>query len=246
MFIKAEYISENTAKTTTTAKRVSLISTSGFVRPNITETVAKPAQVSKLPSPPPPPKKQPLAPPQPAAASFEFKRPAIPKLQSPPKLAVSSRLPVTSSTVRTSAISRASFGFAAQSTAAAKPKTLSINNSTSNIYTKPSAVLPQQQPQSSVSRVRTATNSSESSKENNGLRASYNSAKATTGGSLTTLRQPMQVSMSLKISPPKVSTTGTSSSKLVAPSKIPEQVKSMIPAFKTSALPVSRISKLKK
>ncbi len=245
MFIKAEYISENTAKTTTTttaAKRVSLISTSGFVRPNITETVAKPAQVSKLPSPPPP-KKQPLAPPQPAAASFEFKRPAIPKLQSPPKLAVSSRLPVTSSTIRTSAISRASFGFA---TAAAKPKTLSVNNSTSNIYTKPSAVLPQQQPQSSVSRVRTATNSSESSKENNGLRASYNSAKATTGGSLTTLRQPMQVSMSLKISPPKMPTTGTSSSKLVAPSKIPEQVKSMIPAFKTSALPVSRISKLKK
>ncbi len=104
------------------------------------------------------------------------------------------------------------------------------------------------QPQSSVSRSRAVTNSSESSKENNGLRASYGSVKPSTTGSLTTLKVPVQVSKSLKISPPKVSTTNVavSSSKLVAPSKIPEQVKSMIPSFKTSALPGSKISKLKK
>lgn len=202
------------------SKRVSLISTSGFVRPNIEATtnlvksqpdVIPPKALTKLPSPPRKTLVQP-------APTFEFKKPAIPKLQSPPKASVSSRLPASSSSIAKPSIARASFGFVAP-----KSKTLSVNNSTSNIL-KPSTGMPQVskilQPQSSAT---SSMRNSMSSKENNGLRASYsNKAPSAVSRSANTLKPPAQVTKSLKISPPASVTKvkPVAASKLTMPSKI--------------------------
>ena len=224
-------------------KRLSLISSSGFVRPNI-ENPQEPAQPiiekpvipsvsTKLPSP-----KRTLLKPQATISNqnFEFKKPAIPKLASPPK---TSRLPTTSSIPSKSIMSTipkqsSTIPKTSSLSYSAKPKTLSVNNSTSNIL-KPSTGLPTASSkvlttQNSVNRVKMRSSMiattrlvpSAESKENNGHRMSLYAGKPSVTKSITTstgLKPPSLTTKSLKVSPNSV-ISKTGASKLAMPTKL--------------------------
>lgn len=222
------------------SKRLSLISSNGFVLPVVEDTtIAKPAVPSpprqqvvstKLPSPPKP-KTAASNMPAPAAsavnANFEFKKPAIPRL-SPPK--VSTRLPTTKTSIPSSKLS---FGFPAPVS-----KTLSVNNSTSNIL-RPSGMQAPSATSKSINSMSGSTDRlkmrssmiastrlvpTEATKENNGQRMSMYVGKTSTVSRSTNsaLLKPQTVK-SLKVSPTstsKVAAPSTSTSRLAMPTKI--------------------------
>lgn len=204
----------------TNSKRVSLISTSGFVRPNISSNenlnvFPSPSSSSKLASKLTPPSQVRSPKRSQIVQNFEFKKPAVPNLPSPTKLATS-RLPTSSNLTRTS-IPMPSL---TKPSLIQKSKTLGINTSTSNIL-KPSTSLPFQKiTQNTITdkRVTISSNSRlamsvQSAKENNCSRLSFSSKsigltnKTNLKGSTLGNSKAMKISQGTnsKIIPPQIS-----------------------------------------
>ena len=217
-------------------KRLSLISSNGFVLPVVEDTTPtapkqpatsppKVTKVTKVTNMPPP---APAPAPATTNPQFEFKKPAIPRL-SPPK--VSTKLPTAPKT----SIPKASFSFQPP----APSKTLSVNNSTSNILKPSSTQIPATMSNSTerlkmrssmIASARLAP-ATEATKENNGqqmrmsLYASRPAAVSqSTNGALIRQQVNTQVSKSVKVSSPTASKmappTLTTQQQQPAPSKL--------------------------
>ena len=228
----------------TSTKRLSLISSNGFVLQVVEDTaltapkqpVTPPPLAAKLPSPPKVTKVTSMPPPPAPAITdlqFEIKKPAIPRLSSPK---ISTKVPTAPKT----STPKTSFSFQPP----APGKILSVNYSTSNIL-KPSSMQIPATMSNSTDRLKMRSSmiastrlapATEATKEKNGLQmrmSLYASRPAAVGQSTNSALIRHQVnthfSKSVKVSSPSESKmappTWTNQQKQPAPSKLAKPTK---------------------